>query len=73
MREMAKNGGFADGGIVGIRSSIDDLAIELRAINERYRMRMLLNTEEATLRYQEVILGIERRWDAVMRRLDTNN
>ncbi len=29
--------------------------------------------EQGLHRYQEVILGIERRWDAVMKRRDTND
>ena len=73
MREMAKNGGFADGGLMPFKEALDKALAELHKQDQSIALRRLLDTDEATIRYQEVILGIERRWDAVMKRRNTNN
>lgn len=65
---MAKNGGFADGGLMPFK----DALAELHKQDQSIALRGLLDTEEATIRYQGVILGIERRWDAVMKRRNKN-
>lgn len=35
---------------------------------EAYLLRGLLDTEQSAVRYQDVMLGIERRWGALMKR-----
>lgn len=47
--------------------------LKLRPLSYNSDVRIFLDTEESTIRYQEVILGIERRWDAVMKQRNNNN
>ncbi len=39
----------------------------------KLRLRKLLDDESSLEKYQEIILGIEKRWDMVMRRRSAKN
>lgn len=74
---MSKKAGLSEGGYThkltipdGLMPFCGDLErafAEIRRMNGA-RLQEILDTEESTILYQEVILGIERRWDAMMKR-----